>query len=208
MKRVDTQPYLIGIAGGTGSGKTHFVQRVVSIVGRDRSAVIQQDSYYHDLSHMPLREREKVNFDHPSAVDFELLVSHLRELKKGQEVLVPVYDFSTHTRKLTAVSVAPRPLIFVEGIFALHHEPLRTQFDLKIYLDAGSDIRLQRRVSRDLQERGRSRESVMRQYRETVLPMHSEYVEPCRQHADFVFSYEGDTEDSVTTLASALNRIG
>jgi uridine kinase len=208
MRRQNTQPYLIGIAGGTGSGKTHFVQRVVSIVGRNRSAVIQQDSYYLDLSYMPFSERERVNFDHPSAVDFELLVSHLEELKKGLEVLVPAYDFSTHTRRPTAVSVAPRPLIFVEGIFVLHHEPLRTRFDLKIYLDADSEIRLQRRVSRDLQERGRSKESVMRQYRETVLPMHCKYVEPCRQHADFVFSYEGDSDSSVKTVVSALNRSG
>ena len=206
--KVSTQPYLIGIGGGTGSGKTHFVQRVVSEVGPGRSTVIQQDSYYRDLSHMQFSERERVNFDHPSAVDFELLVSHLGELKRGRKVFVPVYDFSSHTRRPKVVPVSPSPLIFVEGIFVLHHEPLRTQFDLKIYLDAGSEIRLQRRVSRDLKERGRSEASVMRQYEETVLPMHREYVAPSSRHADFVFSYEGDAERSVRTIVSVLERTG
>lgn len=203
-----TEPYLIGIAGGTGSGKTHFVQMIVAEVGGDRCAIIQQDDYYHDLSHLSFIEREKVNFDHPSSVDFELLVSHLRKLKNGQEVHLPVYDFSTHTRKAKIVSILPKPVILVEGIFVLHHEPLRSQLDLKIYLDADSETRLQRRVSRDLQERGRSQESVLRQYENTVLPMHRNYVEPSSQYADFILSYEGDTLSALDSVIAELSRIG
>jgi len=160
----NTEPYLIGIAGGTGSGKTHFVQMIVTEMGEDRCLVIQQDAYYHDLSHLPFGEREKVNFDHPSAGDFELLVSHLRDLKKGREVLLPVYDFSTHTRKAT--------------------------------------------VSRDLKERGRSKESVLRQYERTVVPMQREYVEPSSRHANLILPYEGDTRGAMDLVVAALRGRG
>ncbi len=204
----NTEPYLIGIAGGTGSGKTHFVQMIVTEMGEDRCLVIQQDAHYHDLSHLPFSEREKVNFDHPSAGDFELLVSHLRDLKKGREVLLPVYDFSTHTRKATMVSVVPKPLILIEGILVLHHEPLRSQLDLKIYLDVAQETRLQRRVSRDLKERGRSKESVLRQYERTVVPMQREYVEPSSRHADLILPYEGDTRSAMDLVVAALRRRG
>ena len=199
-----SEPYLIGIAGGTGSGKTHFVQMIVSEMGEDRCLVVQQDAYYHDLSHLPFSEREKVNFDHPSAVDFELLVSHLGDLKKGQEVLVPVYDFSTHTRKATMVSVLPKPLILIEGLFVLHQGSLRLQLDLRIYLDADPETRLQRRVSRDLKERGRSKESVLHQYEKTVLPMHRDYIEPSSRHADLVLPYGGDATSAVALVVSEL----
>ena len=202
-----SEPYLIGIAGGTGSGKTHFVQRIVSEMEEDRCLVIEQDAYYHDLSHLPFSKREKVNFDHPSAVDFDLLASHLRALKKGREVLVPVYDFSTHTRKATTVSVLAKPLILIEGIFVLHHESLRSQLDLKIYLDADPETRLQRRVRRDLKERGRSKESVLRQYEKTVLPMHRDYVEPSSQHADRILPYGGDATSAVELVVSELRGI-
>lgn len=202
-----SKPVLVGIAGGTGSGKTHFVRKIISAVGAKNAVVIQQDAYYRDLSHLPFTERERINFDHPSSIEFDLLVSHLRALRNGQEIMVPVYDFSSHTRRGTTLLVSPKPLILIEGILVLYYKPLWSKLDLKIFLDAKPATRLQRRVSRDLKERDRSRASILRQYEETVAPMHREFVEPSKQNADFVIPYGENPEEAVDLVVSRLRAI-
>jgi len=177
---------IVGVAGGTGSGKTTVSQAILDRVGRDRIAYLQHDSYYRDRSSLPLEERAKANFDHPDALDSELLAQHLASLKAGQAVEVPVYDFTTHTRKTRTVAVAPRKVILVEGILIFAERALRELMDIKVFVDTDADIRFIRRLQRDITERGRTVESVIRQYTETVRPMHLEFVEPSKRYADVI----------------------
>jgi uridine kinase len=177
---------IIGVAGGTGSGKTTVSQAILDRVGDDRIAYIQHDSYYRDRSHLPPEERAKINFDHPDALESELLAEHLRLLKEGRAVEVPVYDFTTHTRKSETKRVEPRKVIVVEGILIFAEIALRDLMDIKIYVDTDADIRLIRRLQRDITDRGRSVESVIHQYMESVRPMHLEFVEPSKRYADII----------------------
>ena len=177
---------IVGVAGGTGSGKTTVSQAILDRVGRDRIAYLQHDSYYRDRSSVPLEERAKANFDHPDALDSELLAQHLASLKAGQAVEVPVYDFTTHTRETRTVTVAPRKVILVEGILIFAERALRELMDIKVFVDTDADIRFIRRLQRDITERGRTVESVIRQYTETVRPMHLEFVEPSKRYADVI----------------------
>ena len=173
-------PKIVGIAGGTGSGKTTLARKIREGLGA-ASTLIQFDWYYRDLSYLPLKEREEVNFDHPASLESELLVDHLKRLKSGQPIDVPLYDFKTHSR-----------LLVVEGILLFCFEPLRDMLDIKIFVDTDADIRVFRRIRRDMRERGRDFNSIRKQYYKTVRPMHLEFVEPSKRYADVIIPEGGD----------------
>jgi len=185
------RPVVIGIAGGTGSGKTTVAEAIVRRIGPERIALIQQDSYYKDQSHLPIEERVRINYDHPESIDTALLIRHLQELIAGRPVEVPIYDFTTYTCTPHTRRVEPRPVILVEGILVFVEKALRDLFDIKIYVDADPDIRFIRRLRRDLAERGRTLESVIQQYLSTVRPMHLEFVEPSKRYADIIIPEGG-----------------
>ena len=176
----------VGVAGGTGSGKTTLVEALVERVGADRVSLLPHDAYYRDLSHLPLEERSQVNFDHPDALETELLVAHIRRLRMGMPVSMPRYDFVTHTRLPEKVRVAPRPVVLVEGILIFVDPALRQVLDVKLYVDTDADVRFIRRLQRDIEERGRTVHSTIRQYLGTVRPMHLEFVEPSKRYADLI----------------------
>ncbi|MBC7224127.1 MAG: uridine kinase [Anaerolineae bacterium] len=182
---------IIGVAGGSGSGKTTVAEEILQRVGRDRIAYIQHDSYYRDQSHLTPEERAKVNYDHPDSLESELLVEHLKQLRAGHPVDVPIYDFTTHTRRPETRRVEPRRVILVEGILIFADRALRDMMDVKIYVDTDPDIRFIRRLQRDIRERGRSMESVIAQYLSTVRPMHLEFVEPSKRYADVIIPEGG-----------------
>jgi uridine kinase len=182
---------VIGVAGGTASGKTTVVQAILDRVGWQRIVRIQHDSYYKDLSHLPMEERRKFNFDHPDALDTSLLIEHLQALRQGHSVQVPEYDFATYSRLPTTRTVDPCPVVIVEGILILEDLALRDLIDLKLYVDTDADLRLIRRIRRDTAERGRTVESVITQYLATVRPMHLEFVEPSKRYADVIIPLGG-----------------
>ena len=197
-------PILIGFAGGSGSGKTTLAAAIHQRLGSHRSAVLSLDSYYKDLSHLPLEARASVNFDHPDALDVQLLTQQIRQLRYGKAVGVPCYDFTTHTRRLETRTLQPKAVVLVEGILLLALEPIGSLFDLKVFVDAPADIRFIRRLVRDIQERGRTVDSCIRQYYATTRPMHFAWVEPSKAFADVVVSGEEETETLATLL---INRI-
>ena len=191
-KAVATKPILvIGVTGGTASGKTTVVEAIFDRVGREGIAHIQHDSYYRDLSHLPLEERRQFNFDHPDALDTPLLIRHLRRLRQGHPVQVPRYDFASYCRLPDTREVCPSAVVIVEGILILAEQALRELIDLKIYVDTDADLRLIRRIERDISERGRTVESVIKQYLATVRPMHLEFVEPSKRYADVIIPLGG-----------------
>ena len=179
-------PVLIGIAGGTGSGKTTFAAAVMEAVGSCDAVLLSQDAYYHDHRQLSLSERGKINYDHPHAFDADLLFHHLGELKNGRPVPKLAYDYVTHSRKKTGGLVEAKRILVVEGILVLDDERLRRLLDIKLYIDAGADVRLLRRLRRDILERGRDLEMVTQQYLESVRPMHLEFVEPTKRYADLI----------------------
>ncbi|HSN74757.1 MAG TPA: uridine kinase, partial [Anaerolineae bacterium] len=185
------RPIIIGVAGGTGSGKTTVAFAILEKVGWNRIALIQHDSYYYDASNLPLEERARLNFDHPDALETPLLVEHLKALRNGQPVQIPTYDFRTHTRLAETRLVNPEPVILVEGILIFAEPALRELFDVKIFVDADADIRFMRRLERDLKDRGRSLDSVVEQYMNTVRPMHLEFVEPSKRYAHVIIPEGG-----------------
>jgi uridine kinase len=189
MKR--PEPLVIGIAGGSGSGKTTVAQEILQRVGPARIAFLQHDSYYKDLSGLPPTQRAEVNFDHPNSLETDLLIQHIADLRDGKAVEVPIYDFSTHSRTDRTFTVQPRSVILVEGILIFTEPALREMFDVKIFVDTDSDIRFIRRLERDLAERGRTTESVIKQYQTTVRPMHMEFVEPSKRYADVIIPEGG-----------------
>jgi uridine kinase len=182
---------IIGIAGGTGSGKTTVAHNIIERVGEHRIALIQHDAYYVDLSHLPPEERRKQNVDHPDSLETSLLIQHLQQLRIGQVVDIPMYDFATHSRKDDTRRILPHKVIMVEGILVFADRELRELMDIKIFVDADADVRLLRRLKRDLGERGRSIESVIEQYERTVRPMHLEFVEPSKRYADLIIPEGG-----------------
>jgi uridine kinase len=184
-------PLVIGIAGGSGSGKTTVAQAILQRVGPDQIAFLQHDSYYKDLSALPPAQRAEVNFDHPHSLETNLLIQDISALRAGQPVEVPIYDFATHSRTSRTFTVAPRRVILVEGILIFAEAALREIFDVKIFVDTDSDIRFIRRLQRDLSERGRTTDSVIRQYQSTVRPMHLEFVEPSKRYADIIIPEGG-----------------
>ncbi len=196
------QPVVVGIAGGSGSGKTTVARAVVAAIGTDRCAYVQHDAYYRHLGHLPLDARHKVNFDHPDSLETELLVEHLAGLRTGRAVDVPVYDFATHTRTGRTVTVPPCPLVVLDGILLLADAALRDQLDLSVFVDTEPDVRLMRRLERDIEERGRTLGSVLTQYEETVRPMHLEFVEPSKRHADLIVG--GSNEHAIAAVLAAV----
>jgi len=184
-------PLVIGIAGGSGSGKTTVAQTILQRVGPDRISFLQHDSYYKDLSGLPPAQRVVVNFDHPNSLETDLLIQHIQQLKSGQAVAIPIYDFSTHSRTDRTFTVQPRGVILVEGILIFVEASLREIFDVKIFVDTDSDIRFIRRLQRDISERGRTTESVIKQYMTTVRPMHMEFVETSKRYADVIIPEGG-----------------
>ncbi len=201
MKR---EGILIGIAGGTGSGKTLVASRIMEEIGSDQVTVLQQDSYYKDLSHLPFEERAKQNFDHPDALDDELLYEHVQRLLAGEVVQVPVYDFAQHCRTGEFRSVGPHAVVILEGILVLYNEHLRELMDIKVYVDTDPDIRFIRRLLRDIKERGRSLESVVQQYLDTVRPMHLQFVEPSKRYADIIVPEGGYNEVAIDILSTKI----
>ncbi|NOZ50426.1 MAG: uridine kinase [Chloroflexi bacterium] len=197
-------PVVVGLAGGSGSGKTTVVNRILDRVGWDRIAYLPHDAYYKDASHLPPSARAHLNFDHPHSLDNELLVQHVRQLLRGEAVDVPMYDFKAHVRRAQTRHVNPSPVILVEGILVFADEELRDLMDIKIFVDTDADIRFIRRLLRDLHERGRTVESVIEQYQTTVRPMHLKFVEPAKRYADVVIP-EGGYND--VALEMVIGRI-
>lgn len=188
---------VIGIAGGTGSGKTTVSRRIAELLGPARVRTIVQDHYYRDWSHLPPAERDRVNFDHPSAIDAELMGRHVAALKAGEAVDMPRYDFKTHTRQPVTVRMEPAEILIVEGILVLELEETRRLMDVKLYVETDDDLRFIRRLQRDMEERGRSVGSVISQYLSTVRPMHLEFVEKSRRYADIILPWRERNEAAV-----------
>jgi uridine kinase len=176
----------IGIAGGTGCGKTTVVQQITSELPDSEVGILSQDSYYRDLSHLSFEERCRINFDHPSAIDFELLETHLKQLREGRAIRQPVYSFRDHNRTAQTLLTQPRKVMIVEGILIMSHPGIRDLFDIKIYVHADSDERLIRRLKRDISERGRDLTEVLERYQSTLKPMHNEFIEPTKEFADII----------------------
>lgn len=184
-------PLVIGIAGGSGSGKTTVANVILERVGRDRIAYLPHDAYYRDLAALPPNQRAEVNFDHPDSLETSLLIEHIQRLKQWQPIDLPVYDFTTHTRTSRTIRVEPKRVIIVEGILIFAEPALRALFDVKIFVDTDPDIRFIRRLQRDITERGRTTESVIKQYLSTVRPMHLDFVEPSKRYADVIIPEGG-----------------
>ncbi|MCK5223261.1 uridine kinase [Candidatus Calescamantes bacterium] len=194
------KPFIIGIAGGTGSGKTTVARKIHEIM-KQNMVVIYQDSYYTDMRDIPVDER---NYDHPNAFDTDLLITQIKQLKKGEPIEVPIYDFKTHSRKEKTQSLTVAPVVVLEGILIFHFPELRELMDFKIYVDTPSDIRLSRRITRDIKERGRDMDSVMKQYLSTVRPMHIEFVSPSKKFADIIVPEGGYNERAIDFMVSSL----
>jgi uridine kinase len=186
------RPYVLGIAGGSGSGKTTVARAILEALPKGKGILIEQDHYYRSQSQLPLAERERLNYDHPDAVELDLLIAHLDALRAGQSIDRPTYDFNNHDRvKGGALRIEPAPIIVVEGILVLAEDRLRARFDVKIFVDTDADIRLMRRIRRDLEQRGRAFANIRKQYYETVRPMHLAFVEPSKRFADVILPEGG-----------------
>jgi uridine kinase len=201
------EPVVIGMAGGTGSGKTTVAREILKRAGTSRISLIQHDAYYKDLGALPLPQRILRNFDHPDALDNELLTVHLRELKAGRAIHMPVYDFTTHTRTGQTHRVEPSRVILLEGILIFADAALRDLMDVKIYVDTQADIRFIRRLQRDIAERGRTMDSVIQQYLTTVRPMHEQFVEPSKRYADIIIPEGGFNEVAMELIASRIRTL-
>ena len=197
-------PNVVGIAGGTASGKTTVARKIHESLSPSRVAFLDQDSYYLDLKSLTLEERREVNFEHPDAFDTELLVEHLKRLKQGQGVQKPVYNFVTSTRESSATQVSPADIILVEGILVLHLEAIRAELDLKIFVETEDDVRIIRRLTRDIKERGRDFDHVVQQYFRHVRPMHMGFVDPSKRHADIIVPHGGNNDTAIDMLVGAL----
>jgi uridine kinase len=195
---------VVGIAGGTASGKTTVARKIHEALSPSRVVLIDQDSYYKDLKHLSLDERREVNFDHPDAFDTELLVHHLKTLKAGVPIKKPQYDFVTSMRTADVVEVNPADIILIEGILVLHIEAVRKELDLRIFVDAEDDVRIIRRLTRDIKERGRDFDHVVAQYFRHVRPMHMGFVEPSKRWADIIVPHGGNNETAIDMLCGAL----
>ncbi len=200
-------PVVIGLAGGSGSGKTTVLRCIIDAFGPTRIAVLDHDSYYRDLSHLPFEKRVAFNFDHPDALETDLMRRHLDRLIDGKAIEKPVYNFKTHNREATTTRVAPRPVVIVEGILVLAEPELVERMDIKIYVDTADDVRLMRRIRRDLQERGRAIETVLDQYERTVRPMHLEFVEPSKRKADVIIPRGGHNRVAIDMVLARIHAL-
>ncbi|MFO7933165.1 MAG: uridine kinase [Bacteroidales bacterium] len=199
--------FVIGIAGGTGSGKTTVVNKILERIPGDRVALIPQDSYYRDNSHLPMEERQQINFDHPRSVEFDLLVDHIRKLRAGNTVQQPIYNYLTCTRAGETIPVEPREVIILEGILIYTHRELCEEIDMKVFVDADADDRLSRVIIRDMMERGRSVDMVLERYEKTVKPMHLQFIEPSKRYADVIIPQGGMNEVAISILLHTIERI-
>lgn len=202
------QAIIIGIAGGSASGKTSISKQLYEYFkGYHKVVIIKQDDYYKDQSHLLIEERKKTNYDHPFAFDTDLLVQHLQQLKNNQAIEKPIYDFTLHTRSSQTERVEPREVILLEGIFVLAEEKIRNMCDILVYVDTDSDIRLMRRLKRDMQERGRSLDSICQQYLETVRPMHEQFIEPSKKYAHLIVPEGGSNHIAIDILITKIKSI-
>lgn len=208
MNKANNKPFVIGVAGGSGSGKSTVTREVLASIGTEKVTVVIQDDYYCDQSHMSPAERRKTNYDHPEAFDWPLMVQHVQALRRGESIEMPTYDFAADNRSSKSVTVQPAPVIVIEGLFALFDADLRKMMSLKIFVDTAADVRFIRRLQRDMAERGRSAESVINQYLETVRPMHKQFIEPTKRHADVILPHgaNGPAVDIITTKVVTLIR--
>ena len=191
---------IIGVFGGTGSGKTTIVNQILSKFGSGEMLVISQDAYYKDNSEISYEERCLLNYDHPNSIDFELLYSHLKDLKKGFSISQPVYDFKIHNRTKKTVKISPKKVIILEGILIMNYPKLRSILDLKVYIDANSDVRMERRVNRDISERGRTPKEVINRYITMLTPKHKKFISPMKLHADMVVENHKNTPPDIESL--------
>ncbi len=194
----------LGLSGGTGSGKTTIADEISKALGPDNAVIIHQDSYYLDRSLLPTDDRDRINFDHPSAFEWKLLKEHIRSLRSGRPIQKPVYNFHTHSRMPETTKVAPRPVLIIEGILVFDDPELREMMDIKVYVDADADVRFIRRLDRDVRERGRSLESIVDQYMTTVRPMHLQFVEPAKRYADIIIPEGGHNRVALDTLIARI----
>ncbi len=202
-----TKPFLVGVAGGSGSGKTTVAERLAGLVGVPELALLRLDAYYRDRNHLPGDERAAINYDHPDAFDWPLLLDHVDALLDGHAVQVPVYDFATYLRLPDRVEVAPARIVVVEGILVLYEPELRERFDLKVFVDTEADVRFIRRLERDVNERQRSTESVVEQYLTTVRPSHEQFIEPSKRHADVIVPHGGMNAPALDVLLARLREL-
>lgn len=198
--------FIIGIAGGTGSGKTTVVKKLTERLPKGEVVVIPLDSYYNDSSDVPEEERQKINFDHPDAFEWKLLRRHLQELKEGKSVEQPIYDYITSTRQAQTIHIDPKEVIIVEGILTLWDKPLRDQMDLKIFVDADPDDRLIRVIQRDIVERGRTTEKVIERYQRVLKPMHEQFIEPCKRFADVIIPQGGHNNAAINMMSKFIKQ--
>ncbi len=201
------RPVVIGIAGGSGSGKTTVLRRIVEAFGPESIAVLDHDAYYRALNHLPFEERVAFNFDHPDALETDLMRRHLDRLLAGEAVEKPLYNFTTHTREARTVRVEPRPVIIIEGILVLAEPALVERMDIKLFVDAAPDVRLMRRIRRDIEERGRAVEAVLEQYERTVRPMHLEFVEPSKRRADVIIPRGGHNRVAIEMVLARIEAL-
>lgn len=200
----DKRPIVFGVAGGTASGKTTVAHSILDAVGASQVAYLAHDAYYRDMSHLPLEERARLNYDHPQSLETDLLVRHVRQLLAGEDVQVPIYDFTQHRRTSQTKPITASPIILVEGILIFTHRQLRDLMDIKVYVDTDADVRFIRRMTRDMQDRGRSLKSIVKQYLETVRPMHLEFVEPSKRYADVIIPRGGMNQVALDMVVSRL----
>lgn len=197
---------IIGIAGGTGSGKTTVVRKIVESLGKDQVAVIPLDSYYKDSSHVAPEKQQLINFDHPAAFDWELLREHVRELRSGRSIQQPIYTYVTCSREKETILVEPQKVIIIEGILGLYDEQIRSLMDIKIFVDADPDERLIRVIQRDVIERGRTAQAVMERYTRVLKPMHREFIEPTKSYADLIVPQGGSNQVAIDLLSQFIKR--
>lgn len=200
----ESRPVVFGVAGGTASGKTTVANTILDAVGASQVAYLAHDAYYKDMGHLPFEERSRLNYDHPDSLETDLMVTHVEQLLQGEAVQVPIYDFTRHRRTKRTVAAEPSPIILVEGILVFTHVRLRELMDIKVYVDTDPDVRLIRRVVRDMEERGRSLDAIIKQYLETVRPMHLEFVEPSKRYADIIIPRGGMNKVALDMVVSRL----
>ncbi len=197
---------IIGIAGGTGSGKTTVVRKIIERLPKGEVAVLPQDSYYRDSSHLPLEKRQEINFDHPNSIEFELLQNHLKQLKKGCVIDQPIYSYLTCTRSEETIPVRPTEVVIIEGILALTQPELRDLMDIKVFVDCDADDRLNRVIKRDIVERGRSVDKVLARYEDTLKPMHLQFIEPTKRYADIIVPQGGNNHVAIDILTQFIQK--
>lgn len=202
---MSNKPLILGVAGGSGSGKTTVVSKIIENIGEENILLMQHDSYYRDLSHITLEERKKQNFDHPSSLETELMIRHLDALKEGYQIEIPVYDFVAHTRSDETIPATPKKIILVDGILIFSEPKLRDVMDIKIFVDTDDDVRLLRRLKRDILERGRDLDGVLNQYERFVRPMHLEFVEPSKRYSDIIIPRGGENTVALEMVIALIN---